>query len=528
MQPQLAADIDPTRRVSSPGHLVRRRSFLVLFAGVFAAACSPAPVSAPTAGPVAKPTTPAGPTAAPAAATASQPTTAEAPAAKPTAAAPTAAVAPTTAPATSSGPATIPFYTTESDPNTLAFYKQVADDFKQQHKDVDVKVTVYQDETQLQFLTTAFQTGTDLGIFAPPSAFVADWASKGFLQPLDPLIQKIGPDDFLPGTLIPVGGKQYGMPFQANASALWYRKDLFDQAGLKPPTTYAEFLAAAQALNKEGTVGIASTIGGSAQMALQFFAAYIHQAGWDYYDRQGNVTFDKPEVLDAVKRYVDIMKNASKGMYNAGFGEILNTYIAGKAAMATFPGRLGVNTEAKAPDIAEKSGVIGVPAGPFMTGKLLYSGIQHYVVSSKTASPDAAMAYLQFLASGENELNFAMSVPGHLLPPLNSLRAKLKDYKSDFMTKHSDWVLTLADLVPTSADPILSMGSTNSQKFDKISNTCPWASDVWGNNAVDNVLFQEILIQGKDPEVAWKDASAKLKQVADTWKSNNPSWKPSA
>ncbi len=444
-----------------------RRAFLVLLGAASAAACTPASTATPTAPPAAaKPTT----------ATAGQ-ATAAAPAAQPTqAAAPTtAAAAPTAAPAAVSGSVTIPFYTTENDPQSLDFFKSAGDEFKQQNKNIDIKVTVYQDETQLQFLTTAFQTGTDLGIFAPPSAFVADWARKGFLLPIDPVIQKVGADDFLPGTRIPLDGKDYAMPFQANASALWYRKDLFDQAGLKPPTTYDAYLAAAQALNKEGTLGVASTIGGSAQMALQFFTPYLHQAGWDYYDRQGNVAFDKPEVLDAVKRYVDVMKNASKGMYNAGFGQILDTYIAGKAAMATFPGR-----------------------------------------------------FLQFLTTGDRELAFSMSVPGHLLPPLNSLRARLKDYKSDFMAKHSDWVIALADLVPTSADPILSMGSTIGQKFDKISNTCPWASDVWGKSAVDNTLFQEILIQGKDPEAAWKDASTKLKQIADTWKSANPTWKPSA
>src|SRR5262249_3116797 len=168
--------------------------------------------------------------------------------------------------------------------------------------------------------------------------------------------------------------------FQANASALWYRRDVFDQAGLQPPGTYDEYLAAATALNKEGTLGIASTIGGAPQMALQFFTPYIHQAGWDYFDRQGNATFDRPEVLDAVKRDVAIMKNAAPSMYNAGYGEIINTYAAGRAAMATFPGRLGVNVDRRAPDIADKTGVVPVPAGPFMTGKLLYGGIQHYVV----------------------------------------------------------------------------------------------------------------------------------------------------
>ncbi len=495
---------------------VNRRAFLVAFAGVLAAACAPA--------------APGGQPGAPTSAAAVKPTTAPVPtgAAQTTGAGPTsgAPAQPTAAPATAGGSITIPFFTTESDPNTLDFFKKVGADFKTQNPTIDMKITAYQDENQLQFLTTAFQTGTDLGIFAPPPSFISSWASQGFLLPLDALVQKIGADDFLAGTRVRVSGKDYAMPFQANASALWYRKDLFDKAGLKPPATYDDYLAAAQALNKEGIVGVASTIGGSEQMALQFFTPYISQAGWDYFDKQGNVTFDRPEVLDAVKRYVAVMKNATKGMYNAGFGEIINSYVAGKAAMGTFPGRLGVNTAAKAPDIADKTGVVPVPAGPFMTGKLLFGGVQHYTVYAKTAHPDETLAFLEFLTTGDRELDFSMTVPGHLLPPLQSVRAKIKGYQSDFMTKHGDWVLALADMVPGTTSPSQAMGSVNNQHFDKISNNCPWGALVWGSPAVDNTLFQEILLQNKDPEQAWQDATAKLKQAADKWKSDNPGWKP--
>src|ERR1051326_3863068 len=80
MQPQPPTQIDLTPRASKIGRLVRRRPFLVLFAGVFTAACSPAPASPPTSAPAAKPTTAPAPTAAPAAAAAAaQPTTAAAP-----------------------------------------------------------------------------------------------------------------------------------------------------------------------------------------------------------------------------------------------------------------------------------------------------------------------------------------------------------------------------------------------------------------------------------------------------------------
>jgi multiple sugar transport system substrate-binding protein len=44
-------------------------------------------------------------------------------------------------------------------------------------------------------------------------------------------------------------GNLYGVPWQANARVLFYRSDLFDQAGLLAPRTWAEVLAAARRLH---------------------------------------------------------------------------------------------------------------------------------------------------------------------------------------------------------------------------------------------------------------------------------------
>ena len=483
-------------------------------AGVLVSACAPAPVTSPTAAPAAKPT--------------EVPKAAE-PTKTPEAAKPTEAPKATEAakPAGSPGTKTVPFYTVENDPDTLAFYKRTTDAFKQTRPDVDVKVTVYQDENQLQYLSTAFQTGTDLGIFNAKASWVINWARAGNVLPLDSMIKAIGVDDILPGLRVVVDGRDYAMPYQSNASSLWCRRDLFDKAGLKIPTTYDEFLAAAKALNKDGIAGIATGVGAVPELTQQYFTPYLYQSGWDYFDRDGNLTFDKPEVLDAVKRFVEILKQAPKSFANVTYPDIINAYVAGKAAMGTFPGRLGVNTAAKAPQIAEATTVVAIPAGPVNTGRALFGGIEHYVAYARTKNPDETQAYLQFLTTGERELDFSMTVPGHLLPPLNSVRAKIKDYKSDFMTKYGSWVTTQSALVPYATNPALAMGSSNNKVFKKISNVMPWGSQIWTSQPVDGTLFQEILLKGKDPEAAWKDASAKLKKIADDWKKENPNWKPS-
>ena len=45
-------------------------------------------------------------------------------------------------------------------------------------------------------------------------------------------------------------GKRYGIPVQPHAELTWWRTDLLDAAGLKPPTNTDELLAAAKALHK--------------------------------------------------------------------------------------------------------------------------------------------------------------------------------------------------------------------------------------------------------------------------------------
>jgi ABC-type glycerol-3-phosphate transport system substrate-binding protein len=61
----------------------------------------------------------------------------------------------------------IPFFTVENDPDSLAFYEEAERLFQEQvDPNVEIEVSVYQDENILQFVGTAFETGTDLGIFS--------------------------------------------------------------------------------------------------------------------------------------------------------------------------------------------------------------------------------------------------------------------------------------------------------------------------------------------------------------------------
>ncbi|MBF8194436.1 extracellular solute-binding protein [Nonomuraea sp. K274] len=105
---------------------------------------------------------------------------------------------------------------------------------------------------------------------------------------LSPLSTKVKADPSLRGVIPSVtqtyvfNNEQYAVPFSAQAEALFYRKDLFDKAGLKPPTTWDEFQKTAAFFTKNpkfpGVYGT-SVKGGEANVQSEFNDRYYGLGG---------------------------------------------------------------------------------------------------------------------------------------------------------------------------------------------------------------------------------------------------------
>src|SRR5699024_3101411 len=149
------------------------------------------------------------------------------------------------------------------------------------------------------------------------------------------------------------------------------------------------------------------------------------------------------------KNFTAIMKNAPKSLYNASFGDIANIYTAGRAAFGTYPGRLRVGLAEKAKEVAEATEVMPIPAGPVETAKLHLGSGQQYGVYAETANLDLAKEFLKHLTTGENAVEFALTVPGHLLPALKSTRQimidKINSATEGYLKVHKDWLMTFID-----------------------------------------------------------------------------------
>lgn len=75
--------------------------------------------------------------------------------------------------------------------------------------------------------------------------------NEGLIRPLDDLVEKYG-QQLQPSQLIKVDGKVMAVAFMANSQHLFYRKDILEQAGVAPPETFDDMIAAGKKIQAAG------------------------------------------------------------------------------------------------------------------------------------------------------------------------------------------------------------------------------------------------------------------------------------
>lgn len=441
---------------------------------------------------------------------------------------------------TKSGQITVPVYTTENDPGTLSFLTTAGVNYQKDHPNVATPFNLYSDQLADTFISNAFRSKHDVGIFSPNIRDIVGWAQSGYLLELDPIIKSVGADDFFAGTRVTYNGHDYSMPWQKSVSVCFYRTDVLQQVGAQPPTNYNDWISVLKEVHgRNGMIGMATGVGSDTpEEGLWCMHPFILQTGWGYFDKNATLTYNQPEVFDGIQRFVNILKNySSRDFMNATFGDTLNSYVAGKAVFAHYTGRIAPNVWQSAPQLKAVTDVLSVePAGPFMTGKLGMTFPKGYCVYSGTQSPETALDYLKFITTGDNGVAYALTVPGQPLPPLKSVMAKFLDPTNKTVQANAlmadphffSIVKKLGDYVATATSEETMMGSVSNHQFNPISNVNPFTGLVWKTNPPDGTMVQQIILNNADPQTAWKTAYSAMDNIAKTWLSQNKNWKPTA
>lgn len=299
------------------------------------------------------------------------------------------------------------------------------------------KVGTIKDRFGIDLKVTALAVGpliekTNQNVKAKTSSFdlinvlgftVSSLVGGGFFTPLNSYLR--GPltpknydfGDFAEGQLEYVGyydvkkqrfgGKTlYLIPgLHAGSVILFYRKDLLKKAGLKAPTSWSSYLAAAKKLNTGGVAGnsMIAKSGDVSMFLVDWFSRFANMGGKLMTGSPQAKNF-RPQLTSgpsvrALQHMVDCVEHASEGVLSYDFTLSVDAFAAGKTAMMLMWSTIaGPVYNPKTSKVAKNVDVAVPPGG----GKAVRGG-WGMGIPKNAKEKDAAWVVLTYLTSKEWE-----------------------------------------------------------------------------------------------------------------------------
>ncbi|MFI0503844.1 extracellular solute-binding protein [Streptomyces albogriseolus] len=293
---------------------------------------------------------------------------------------------------------TVTFWDTSNEAEK-ATYQALAEGFEKEHPKVDVKyVNVPFGEANAKFKNAAGGNSGAPDVMRTEVAWVADFASIGYLAPLDGTAALDDESDYLPQAAASTRyeGKTYAVPQVIDTLALFYNKDLLKKAGVEVPASVAELkTSAAEIRKKTGATGL--YLRGDDPY---WFLPYLYGEGGDLVDEKNKtVTIDDEAGVKAYRTLKDLVDSkAAVTDASDGWNNMQNAFKSGKVAMMlNGPWAIeDVRAGARFKDAANL-GVAPVPAGSVRQGSP--QGGWNLSVYAGSKNLNASYAFVKYMSS---------------------------------------------------------------------------------------------------------------------------------
>jgi multiple sugar transport system substrate-binding protein len=280
--------------------------------------------------------------------------------------------------------------------------------FNKEHPNIDVEIEALPYDQMRDKVVSSFlapEPTYDLIIVDNP--WMYDFATSDYLEPLDGRIEAAGQEynyeDFAGPVrnIAEVDGQTYGVPFYNYALGMIYRTDLFEEAGLEPPTTLNELQDSAKQLDQGNRAGIAMQPERGYKI-FEEWANWLFATGGQIQDENGDVVLDSPEAREALKKYIATYESsAPANSLNWGFDSALRSTAGGNSAMMiSYNWMLPTlnDQDGAAGDLAGEFGLAEVPGGEAVLGAWYWS------IPKNSANPDATWTFVRWITSPQREV----------------------------------------------------------------------------------------------------------------------------
>jgi len=201
-----------------------------------------------------------------------------------------------------------------------------------------------------------------------------------------------GKKGYMPGK----SGALYGVPFGAETSILAYRKDIFEEQGLEPPTTYDELRETMAKLNEAGIPALTSR-GKTGHQVTAGWLLHLAPLGGKIFDDEWNPVFNNEAGVEAAQIMREIAQTGPKGIPSFGFGEASAAFLGGDAAM--YIDTLKIAAMARDPKLSKVDGKVGYGLHPEGSRCGSETGGFAMGIPANSLQKEAAFLFVQYMTS---------------------------------------------------------------------------------------------------------------------------------
>lgn len=307
----------------------------------------------------------------------------------------------------------IRMWTTEEQPDRLAKQQELATDFEA-ISGISVEVIPVTESDLGTRATAAFAAGDLPDVIYHPLQYALPWAEAGILDSdaATEVVEALGTSTFSSGALemAAVDGGYASVPVDGWTQMIVYRKDLFDAAGLNPPNTYADVIAAIAALqNPPEMYGFVAATKVDEGFMSQVLEHVFLANGVSPVDQNGFAPLDEAATIEVLEFYKAIAEASPPGeLYWKQSREL---YLGGNAAMIIWSpfildelaglrdsAPVTINDDPTSRDLASVTGIVTSFAGPSNPGGAAWADIRYLGITSD-ADFEAAQQFVEYSMS---------------------------------------------------------------------------------------------------------------------------------
>lgn len=299
-------------------------------------------------------------------------------------------------------------------PDTGGGWKEIIREFELANPDIHVELVEgpTASDTRENIYSAAFIAGEDVyDLVYLDIIWVSKFAAAGWIIPLDDLFTPAKQKDFLPGDIAGsrYKGKIYRVPMRTDAGVLYYRKDLLEEVGREPPSTWNELIELAQQIQRPPGLWGFVFQGMQYEGLVCNFLELVWGADGDFIDDEGNVLIDQPEAISALEWLCSATRSiCPPGVTTYQEEESRNIFQEGRAVfMRNWPYAWTLAQQEHSP-ISGKVGIILMVHKSGCQGAATLGG-WGFGISSFSAHKNEAWRFIEFATSTRSQKSLHFS-----------------------------------------------------------------------------------------------------------------------